>query len=812
MVRTVNLDPIFQQAGEQVGIDPDLLRAHAKVESGMNPSAISPQGAIGLMQFMPATAKAMGIDPTDPVQSIFGAARLIKQNLGQFDGDLEQAVAAYHGGPDQAQWGPKTRAYVGKVADAFQQIKQNAGIVQADDPVVSAMSNDPVMAAMNGPPAQPDMSSDPVMAAMTSKPTTGAGAGRGFAVPSTGAGAGRGFAVPSRPEDTSNGSDFARAVIHHAGNFPHGIAQGIENAVDWLAQKLPDNAISQAIHSTVQQDNAAMRQREAEYQSQVPNSNAAYAGAAVGEVAPWLMAGPAKALTSIGEAASTGAARLPWIGGKITQAAAGGAAQGLVMGAAQPVTGPTDYGEQKSQQVKMGALLGAAIPGGIQTAKSTYGALKNVTQPIFNPTAAATESILSASKTPLENLSPQKIGQAAAEIVPGSVPTTAQVAGSPELVQLEKAFGNTPEGKAALMARELQNNNARVSQLESIAKTDADLTAAKAVRDQVATPFIKAMQDPKTSAPVNAAPILAELDKLENSSFSTDPVVSRTISALRSQLSEAAGKTNIAEYGLTPEAFKSLDPLGNNVRPDLLDGIRQNLRSIIADNATNGIVRSKQEAALSPLADSIVGAIESANPGYRSYLATYAKLSEPIRDIEAAKSILEGFAGGRDTSGNPIISLTRYNSLLTKALKGDYGVSPQTEEALKAVQADLQRSSISSSIRTPGSDTIYNAKARGLLPTLMYGENFKGGFVPKATGAAVGSLIGGAIGHPIYGAGIGATAASKLSSMAGNRYSEALSELLLNPYSASQALEAQAPSGVALSNLIKRTPLLSGVR
>ncbi len=88
---------LFAQAGARHGIDPNLLAAVAKVESGGNASAVSPAGAKGLMQFMPGTARAMGIDPLDPAQAVDGAARLLTQLQSRL-GSLELALAGYNAG------------------------------------------------------------------------------------------------------------------------------------------------------------------------------------------------------------------------------------------------------------------------------------------------------------------------------------------------------------------------------------------------------------------------------------------------------------------------------------------------------------------------------------------------------------------------------------------------------------------------------------------------------------------------------------------------------------------------------------------
>ncbi|MEX2290988.1 MAG: NlpC/P60 family protein [Mycobacteriales bacterium] len=89
---------LFQSAGQRHGVSPALLTAVARAESGFNPAAKSPAGAQGLMQFMPATAGGLGIDPWKPAEAVDGAARLLKSHLARF-GSTELALAAYNAGP-----------------------------------------------------------------------------------------------------------------------------------------------------------------------------------------------------------------------------------------------------------------------------------------------------------------------------------------------------------------------------------------------------------------------------------------------------------------------------------------------------------------------------------------------------------------------------------------------------------------------------------------------------------------------------------------------------------------------------------------
>lgn len=114
---------LFRAAGAAHGIQPSVLAAVAKIESAFDPNAVSHAGAQGLMQFMPATAADMGVDPFDPASAIDGAARYLSQNLRRF-GSLELALAAYNAGPGAVQQHggippfAETQAYVPKVLAA----------------------------------------------------------------------------------------------------------------------------------------------------------------------------------------------------------------------------------------------------------------------------------------------------------------------------------------------------------------------------------------------------------------------------------------------------------------------------------------------------------------------------------------------------------------------------------------------------------------------------------------------------------------------------------------------------------------------
>jgi len=80
------------------GISPTLYVRQINAESSFNPKALSPAGAEGIAQFLPATAQALGVDPWDPVASLRAAARLMAGYVSQYGGEYAKALAAYNAG------------------------------------------------------------------------------------------------------------------------------------------------------------------------------------------------------------------------------------------------------------------------------------------------------------------------------------------------------------------------------------------------------------------------------------------------------------------------------------------------------------------------------------------------------------------------------------------------------------------------------------------------------------------------------------------------------------------------------------------
>ncbi|MEP7117195.1 MAG: transglycosylase SLT domain-containing protein [Acidobacteriota bacterium] len=130
--RSARFDSIIDHHAAAQGVSADLVRAVIQVESAFNPRALSPKGAMGLMQLMPATASELGVDnPFDPAQNIGGGIRYLKRLLSRYDDKVELALAAYNAGPGAVdKYGQKVPPYQ-ETRDYVKRITKNSGGAQA---------------------------------------------------------------------------------------------------------------------------------------------------------------------------------------------------------------------------------------------------------------------------------------------------------------------------------------------------------------------------------------------------------------------------------------------------------------------------------------------------------------------------------------------------------------------------------------------------------------------------------------------------------------------------------------------------------
>ena len=123
--RAAAYQPTIVAAAARYDVSPALVHAIAHVESRFNPAALSPAGARGIMQLMPATARQLGVDAGDPGANIRGGTAYLRRLLNRYDGDIVCTIAAYNAGPgnvSKARCIPgfrETRLYVARVLDVL---------------------------------------------------------------------------------------------------------------------------------------------------------------------------------------------------------------------------------------------------------------------------------------------------------------------------------------------------------------------------------------------------------------------------------------------------------------------------------------------------------------------------------------------------------------------------------------------------------------------------------------------------------------------------------------------------------------------
>jgi hypothetical protein len=442
-----------------------------------------------------------------------------------------------------------------------------------------------------------------------------------------------------------------------------------------------------------------------------------------------------------------------------------GAAQGAAGAAMLPVQNPgNDYWSQKAQQVGLGGLLGGATPLVAEGARAAGQGLWNAVRPVVQPTQYVGEGLAGAMEPAEAGLAASNI-RGAQQFVPGSLPTTAQVAQTPVMVQTEKAAGNIPAFKTAMAQRAIDNNDARWQALMGVAQSPEALQAAQDARAVATQPLYDAAH--QATANVGKGFI----------NFAQRPAVQQAMQQA-DQLARNEGVTLTWPQpgGSRAISGQALD-YTNRALGDMIDA---------AKRAGN----SQQARALTEAQSYLKSWTQTYVPGVRQAAQAYAQASVPINTMEVGQQIANGLGTrAMNAGGAPEIQLMPFRSALTSAMKGaQFGIDPNALGTLQGIGQDLQRATVSNAIRSPGSDTAYNLAANGWLARQLYGPTFGGA---GNLGKAVGAIGATALGHPMVGLGI-LGGGNKIGQMVGSRLQDRLAGLLMDPNAILPFLDARA--------------------
>jgi hypothetical protein len=729
-------DPLIQAAAQKYNVDPKLIASIVQTESSGNPDAYNSEfGATGLGQQIPATAKALGIDPKDPAQSIEGVAKLLDENLSRY-GNPQQAVLAYHGGTDQANWGPKTQDYLRKVST-------NYGAPQVAKQ--SALPDSDFEAAFGPRPGAQASAPDEFEQAFGPRPEAAAPAVQQAAVAPEQVPA----SVPAQAAPGPLGlawqglQKLGETGISNVNAAGRGLSDVFDAPSEWLAAGAEKSGLTGLLGKaginmpTAEQQMQINAQSRADYDARNPDAGiqggvSRLAGNIGGVMAPIAGAeavavqggralgnalGNPQALASVGNF-------LRGQGGNLASRMAYGAQQGAAGGALLSGGQPdTSLGES----VGLGAALGGGVPVAGAALKYGKGALQSLVDPFTQAgQGRAAQSILQriAGDGPA-------VADAAA-YVPGSTPTLAQATRNPAVAAMERAA----ESRAPLQfgAIKEQNNAARNAYLDTIRGNQQTLDAAIASRDQQALPLLdQALTGAKAA---DAKPVVDTIESILATRSGQRPAVTGALAKVRQSIEpDGSGK-----------------PLLSDV--DQLYGVRQSINDQLTtvagrDNSASQLASRE----LIQVRDALDDSIEAAAPGFRNYLKQYSDLSKPVD----AQRFLQGLDLTDQTSQR--ITLSKVKSQLNRIEKmqaqpGANAAKSITDDQLSALRnlhQDLQREANSNLGRSAGSNTFQNLAMDNLTNSMLPGPLGKIPFAPEGIGGALGFALGGPPGAAIGG-------------------------------------------------------------
>lgn len=822
-------DSLIASAGQKYNVDPQLIASIVKTESGGDPNAYNSEfGATGLGQQIPATARALGIDPRDPAQSIEGVAKLLNENLNRY-GSPEQAVLAYHGGTDQSNWGPKTQDYLRKVSanygapavanqtaqpagpDAFEEMfgpRPNSAAAKAP----AQASEDPFEAMFGPRPTSPEVRREPAM----QPPSTVDNIPQPAQPPT----------IPGQAWELIQ--MLGGQGIKNANAVGRGISDALDAPSEWLASGAEASGLTGALAKaginmpTAEQQKQLNIQSRADYDARNPEPGiqgvaSRIAGNLGGVMVP--IAGAEAALVQGGNALAKAANIAP----KTAEAIGtflrgqGGLASRVGYNAAQGAAGGALLsGGQADQNVGDSALLGAALGGAVPiiggALKYPVNAVKSLVAPFTEAgrsgiagnvirQEAALGGPATASAQPSGALSaaltaPQAAGRAGAngrlatdltEYVPGSTPTLGQAAQNPGILALENAAKSRAPNLFA--ERDMANYQARNAFLDQIRGNQQTLDDAIKARDAATAPLREASL--QGARPANTNPVLEEIDSiLKGPEGQRDAVVS-ALTKVRNKLDlgENGAQTDVAQlYGLRKSIGDQLEKVSGKDNSE-------------AQLASRELIQVR---------DALDDVMEKAAPGFAKYRETYAEMSKPID----AQSYLQGL-NLTDASSQRITLPAVKNALLKieKMRKAPganeaKSISDEQMEMLRNLHKDLQRESGTAAGKVKGSDTFQNLATNQLIDSMMPGAL---GIVAPVTPGAVGGALGFALGGPA-GAAIGGLAGQNAAGLVGRAMNaqspvieSQLIDFLLNPKGAEVLRQMRSADPQGLGELLRRT-------
>lgn len=754
-----NYDSLFDYYGSLYNVDPRLGKTVFHLESSGNPSTKdSDQGAEGGMQMLPSTAASLGVtNPRDMKQAIPAAMQYLSQGLAQ-TGTPAGALAYYHGGPNTAQWGPKTAAYVAKGQSLYpgMQITSPANDTTAPTPDTEfnqrwGLAPKSVPPSVASPSAAPpddfakrwgleEPATAPVAGTLptmtvtpgaTPAPTLAANANAPPAAPAMGdpnvalnaAGGDQFIPNQQQPNQISSSYQGVRNLLAPAPNTTYGniLPYAVNDATGAARLAMPsawrnllqggaDLGFGPALGTVTPQATAALT-------NLVPGlmaSPAAGTGGAIADLAAQRSVAPLSAEFRANPGITTPQLLPP---GETTTI--------------NPLKG--DIGNTNPLNAAM-ATPSATVPGSVaaQEAAETAAIPERVPPAPLIPPLSEKSAGTRADQL-LQHFAAGKPVAENPDVVPGYLPKLAGLTNDPGVATLERGVQAVNPGPIGV--RDQANQQAINTFTSKLVGAPEDVAAMQAQREAATGPLREAAF--ANASDVDPTPIVSQIDKILASPEGKRAAVQRTLANVRSSLFNENGELE--------------------TDPEMLYGVRKNLNDLLDPVAQKDNPQLQQAARqLLDVKGGLDNVIEKGAPGFKDYVAQYADLSKPIDAQRYLQSLNLTNAADNvrlQSVDTAIKSIQRQQNM--PGVQKASAVSPEQLDALQTLRNTLRMDQFSATAgKHLGANTFQNLATNSMAGRItgnplvnigMAGIGGMGGGIPGAmlaTGANMAAHAG----------------------------------------------------------------------
>lgn len=751
------------------GLDPDMVARQIGAESGWNAQAVSPKGAIGLMQLMPATARELGVDPADPMQNIAGGVRYMAQQMRDFGGDARAALAAYNWGPGNVRkhgldkLPAETAGYIAKVTgmqdDPLAALRAGAApkgeaANPFDDLVAETRAKfappkpvEPARSPQAAPQAAPAPDVPAAPAAAPSAPQAGLRPGVEGSMPGT----------SSYYADTPLGTvalpkgpvDFVTGMVGRAGDLVGNTGARVADALR-LPRAAGDAMRSLAGNRPEGVDRSSLASRAGEFAADlgVTGGAAGLAGGAVRAAAPAFSALPsiAQYMDAAGRALASfgGVSGLPAGAADLAVRSVGAGAAGYLSG---QITDPDS------------AALSGAIGASIPAVGAIAGAAGRTAGDLVRPfTQRGREHIAGEVLRDAVGSNARNVAKRFSQPVSSFAPLTlAERTMDPGISSLQRTLQSTsPEFASELASFQAKQNAARYGALAAMstgANSPEAIRAARAAAtgatyDQIARQF--------GSEPLNTMGVRRVAQNIAQTPRARTESVAREV---QNAISDNPS-LGIQRFGTPSEGWRKSVPMAD------MWGARQNIDQRLYGGSGMDAKSSAQSASaeLSRLRAAMSNQLEKI-PGFSSVEKVYAQYSKRADAADTLVDMLKkSTTGSADMFGNPVMSGAKMTQALKSIDAKEWGrISRADRTAIQELAQELQNAATAQTLgKAVGSNTVQNAIMAGNMPlalntaaqVLPYGGLLSGAVGAGTKGAKekINAILGDALLDPVMAA------------------------------------------------------------